>query len=115
MPNKKNSYTLIEVLVAILILGVALSAVIPFSYKEYNRMCFKKACAYIDGAVRQKRLEALIQGKDLPLQISFKGEMIFNKENVEIITFIFYSNGSVEPSGSLVLKRGAHVSLLEIT
>jgi len=98
-----------------LILATALGAVIPFSYKAYDKMRFTKACARIDGELRQKRLEALMQDKDLPLSVIFEGEMTFNKESVSVVHFLFYSNGSVRPEGTLLLRRGIHVSLLEIT
>lgn len=114
MIRRNRAFTLTEVLVVFLLLSLALSLVVPFSYKAYNQMRFSRSVSEIEGLMRQKKLSALMKEEDLPLLITWKGKMIFNEEEISSLKLIFYSNGTVWPRGQLILQQDEYVKTLEI-
>lgn len=89
-----------------MVLSLVFSAIALFSYKAYERVRFTRASQKVIAKIREKKLQALVEDKDLTELLTWSGTMFFNGQIVQGIQMTFYSNGSVRPEGKIRLEQG---------
>lgn len=117
----RHSFTLFEILISIALLGL-LTGLFSFGIKDlitYQK--FEKSAHTLKQVIKKTRLLAQEVGKDLtftidglaccgdkekPFQLEKVQKVTFNGKTCENISFVFYSNGLIQPEGTLELFQG---------